>query len=1020
MFKKCWFTSVVLIILAASAPVTHAYTFFKMPTTEKIKVLDTDHFKILYQAPLADAAPVVAGYFEEAYFVLTSLLDQKPSETIRVYLTDAFDTHNGWATVVPRNTIAIYLSGTGQGSQIYQPGNYLRRTIYHELMHLLSMDMRSGYNKVLEKIFGKIDPLVTGGDLLSYLLFLTTASPNMLAPNWYLEGIAMYAETEFVGPGRGQSTLGDMLFRTAVKDNNLIPYSQWYLETPRWPYGSAAYWYGMRLIQYLSETSDHANPVGNTTRAVSDAFLFNFNSGIRSVTQTHWKRMAREMLKHELRTQNANLQTLETVPFTPVRRLTPKTMAVRNVRFAGNTLFVQTATEEKRNTLYAFNPTTGALTKIGNAHTPIPDGSLSATADGRYLYYTNLEIIDTDNLWYEVCRYDTQNRRSRVLTRRGRYRWLDISPDGAHMAAVSQRQGITYLLEVPVDRLGDPNYETVLATTELETDLAAPRYSPDGNRIVYVEADGRRFTLKMYHRATGKSKTLWQSPTQIIAPCWHPDGNEIVFGSDANGVHNLYRLSVAGTARPAPVTHVWGGLFFPSFSQDGRTLAAVNYDGFGPHLVTMPYKPKTLLAAASLPKIKPRWQGGKTAAIKTELQNRLPGIQSAVRETDPKNYHSITAIRPDFWTPWASFSTYGGQGGLAAGFSDPAKHQELVLIGGVESEYSSPLALVSHTYRGLKADINLYAGLGQQAYPDLLASSNTTRRYDYAEETQFAGAAISFPLLTRLNRQLTFNVGYKFLQRDVIDDIEEDYDGVNISVAPTEEDEGTVWGRLDYFSGTVHGRSISIEDGSLISIGADYSDASLGGDIEATRVLVDVNQYISMPWLKNHVLKISGTYGEGWGDDYAQGLFGLGGFSSLPAAFMPGIARNLGLRGYDTNYQTGQSVVRAGAAYRFPMLNFSKGIESGFPFYSRNLFVELFYEGGRTYDDLDIGDDTGWLNSAGLEVNFGMTLTRFLQFAPGIGVVYAPERDDRQEDRDDDEEEDEVVGYITIKMWYNF
>jgi Tol biopolymer transport system component len=1011
--KKVWIALLALTTLTAIVPASHAYEVLKMPTTEKIKVLETDHFKILYQAPLAMAAPALAGYCEEAYYVLTRMLDMQPREKIRVYLEDTLDTHNGWATVLPRNTMAFYLAGAEQGSNIYHPGNYLHRTVYHELMHVLSMDMRAGYNRVLEKVFGMVDPTVTGGDPLSYLMFLGTASPNMLAPDWYLEGLAMYAETEFVPPGRGQSTLGDMIFRTAVKDNNLIPYSEWYLETPRWPYGSTAYWYGMRLIQYLSEASAHPNPIGETVQAVSKSFLFNYGGGIRSVSQKHWKALARDMLQHERERQTANLQKLEELPFTPVRRLTPERITVRNVRFVGDNLYLLAATEEKRNTLYCYDPKTGKLKKIHNAQTPFTIGGLSATSDGRYLYYTSIEIKNTENHWYVLRRYDTLIKKDTTITPKGRYRKIDVSPDGGHLAAISQRQGVTYLIEVPVAAAGDAKQEKIITTAGLEQDLAAPRFSPDGRRIAYVEADGEQFYLKLFDRSTTQNKILYRSPAQIIAPTWHPNGQHLIFGHDANGVYNLYRLPMNGSGSPTPITHVWGGLFFPSLSGDGRMVAAVNYDGSGPHLVTLAYDPNAM-SGNVLPAISPRWQGGKVEGLKAELQSKQAEFTAAVRNAPRKNYNSLTSIRPDFWTPWATMSTYGAQGGLAASFSDPAKHQKLRLMGGMESKYLSPLAAVNYTYRGLKPDLSLYAGLGQSAYPDLLATTSTTSRFDYVEETQTVGAALSFPLWTRINRQLTFNLGYEFSQRDVVQEVEDAYEGLNLAVQPTAEDQGSAWGRFDYFSGTAHRRSVSIEDGSLASVGAERTSPSLGGEIDATRMLVDFNQYITMPYLHNHVLKISGTYGTGWGDEYAQGQFGIGGFNLLPTALMPGIPRTLGLRGYDANFQTGQSAVKAAVAYRFPVWNIFKGLESGFPLYNRDLLLEAFYEGGRTFDDEEIGDDIGWLHSAGMEINYGLTLFRFITFAPGIGVAYVPQRDDR------DPDEDEVVSYISIKLWSSF
>lgn len=1013
MIYRFLIVGILMFTLNVTAPKVHAYDRLKMPTTEKIMTIETDHFKILYQASLAEAAPALTAYCEEAYSILTRMLEQEPSERINVYLVDTFDTHNGWATVIPHNTMSIYLAGTEQGSQIYQPGDYLRRTVYHELMHVLSMDMRGGYNRILEKIFGKIDPTVTGGDLVSFLMFLSTASPNMLAPSWYLEGIAMYAETEFAGPGRGRSTVGDMLFRTAVKENNLIPYSEWYLTTPRWPYGATAYWYGMRLIQYLSETSERPNPVGDTTRSVSQAFLFNFNSGIRKVTQKHWKTLAREMLQHERKLQTAKLQKLETVPFTPLTRLTPKTMATFNIRFVGDQIYLMAATEESRNTLYAFNAESGVSQKIHAAQTPLPIGSLSATADGRYLYYTTIDIVDSENLWYKLQRFDTQTGRDDTLTRKGRYRSVDISPNGSHLVAVSQRKGITYLLEVPTTSAGNPQHEKILATSKIEVDLAAPRYSPDGRHIIYVETDEKQSQLLIYDRKSGQTKRLWRTPHQIIAPSWHPNGKEIVFGSDLNGVYNLYRLTTGKPSTPKAITHVWGGLFYPSFSHDGQTLAAMNCDGFGSHLITMPYAPDQL-TGISLPTIRPSWRGEKLEALKAEQQSQQDQWDATSDKLAGKTYNSLTSIRPDFWTPWVTASTYGAQGGLAASFSDAAKHQELLLMAGMESEYQSPLASVRYTYRGLKPDISLYGSLYQSGYPDLLSSATTTSRFDYAEETQLIGAALSFPLWTRLNHQLTFNVGYEFLQREGIEEVEDDYAGTTLDIAPTDLDQGSLWGRINYFSGTLHGRSISIEDGALFSIGAEYSDASLGGDVDATRVVIDINKYITMPWSKNHVLKISGSYGSAWGDDFAQGQFGVGGFDIFPLAARPGIPRSIGLRGYNANFQTGQRAVRAAASYRFPVINIFKGIESGFPLYNRDLFMDVFYEGGRTYDDNGIGDDIGWLNAMGVEVNYGLSLLRFLQFAPGIGIVYAPQRDERDPNKDD------IVGYLSIKLWASF
>ncbi len=998
-------------IFTAVLPVClYAYEAALMPSTEKVMEVESGHFRILYQQSLADTVPDLARACEEAYFILSRIVTWSPEGKITVLYLDAFDSHNGWSSVVPRNTIAIYAAGAEQGSRIYQPGNDLRRTVFHELMHLLGTDRRSRYNAGLSAVFGKVYPL---GDPLSFIMFLATASPNMLAPRWYLEGQSIWAESEFASPGRGQSTLVDMILRCQVNDNTLMPPSKWYMDTPSWPYGASAYIYGMRMMQYLYETGEKQNPVGDIVRDVSQSILFGFDSGVRRTMSRSWKLLARDMLQQEKIFQEQQLAQLEILTLSPAPRLTAGDLAVTQVLFSGDKVYLLAAGESDRPGLYVYDPAASGLEKINRAPATPPYGALSASADGRFIYYTRLEIQQRENVWYQVRAYDTLSGRDTLVTRQGRYRSIDVSPDGRSLAAVSHRAGKAFLIETPLDQAGRPDKEHILARMPAGTDLAAARYSPDGSQIVYTRADRDGFLLNLYDRGTGSHRTLWRSRSMILAPAWHPDGGKIVFGSDLNGVYNLYQVPAAGDQPPEPLTHVRGGLFFPSFSADGSRLAAVGFDGHGSHLTLVPYTPETL-AGKALPAIHPRWPESRLANLKQEAQARQDSFAlSPDRKTD-EPYNSFTSIRPDFWSPWLTASTFGVQGGLAAVFSDPTMRQALFLSAGAESEYGSPLANVAYTYRYNKVQATFFGGAGQEVYPDLLNERDSRRRFDYAEETRFGGFALSMPLWLRLEHQLTASLGYTLTRREGIDEAMQDYQGVTLETLPSEADESSLWGQLLYFNGTVFNRSVSIEDGTLVAAGLEHSLDSLGGEIDATRLRVEASQYLPVPYLKNHVLKLSGAYARGWGDETAQGLFGLGGFGLADLYLTPGVGRSLSLRGYDNNFMVGREAVRATASYRFPIWNLFRGAESWFPFYARSLFAEVYYEGGKTWNGVTRDDDIDWLHAAGLEADFGMTLFRFIQFAPGLGVVYAPQRDEFDEDKE------EVIVYLGVKLWYNF
>ena len=997
----------IIAILIMVSNHCHAYnqTGF-VPTTEKLEETKTEHFHIIFQESLRSAVPYLAEQCEEAYHTLTPIFGWYPQEKIEVLFLDAFDTHNGWATCIPHNRITVYAAGAEPASTIFQPGNYLRRTVYHELTHVLSMDMRYGYNRVLSGIFGKMLPV--NDDPLSGLLFYFSASPVVLAPTWYLEGIAIWAETEFAPPGRGKASIPDMIFRSAVREGKLLPYSCWDLEIPYWPYGLGAYLYGMKLIKYAYEKSSAEEPVGELTQSIARAFMFNFDSRSVKLTGKRFKRLAWDMLCHEKEIQQKNIKELTRLAPTKAPRLTHREIIVFQPVFVGNKIYFCAQEEEARDSLYVYDPEQKKTQKIAHARTTAAFGSLSASPDSRYLYYTALEVQQKNNYWYEVRRFDTESQTDTLVTDSGRYRAIDISPDGENMVAVSMRAGKSFLVEVPLDRAGDQDEERVLACALLQQNFGCPRYSPDGDRIAYIRGDEDGFSLLVFDLREGASHVLFKSQRQLLFPTWHPAGGSIVFSSDENGVYNLYEIPADVPGEPTPLTHVIGGVFSSGFAPDGKEIAVVAYDSRGYYLTLLPYDPQRL-AGKKIPFIRTTWKGREREKDGSSTKRTI-----SEKDTEVQAYSSFKNIEFDYWGPWLTASRDGVEGGIGALFSDPTGYQNLRLLAGAESEYETPLGSIEYTYQGLYPAFHLYAGQDQEIYPDLVRGPDGSS-HDYAEEVRSFGAAVDIPLIKR-DRSVSLQVGYQLTERDFIEESGDEYEGRTITTKDlSEENEGAIWARLSYFDGTAFKRSSSVENGRFIAATTEKTDPGLGGELSRTRSLGEWHEYISNPWVKNHVLKLSGTYGFGYGDRTAQGLFGLGGFGSPVSSTSLGMPRSITLRGYEENFQTGDRVVKGSCAYRFPIVDISKGSGSG-PFFAKQLFAEVFYERGRTWDDEGEGDDRGWLDSMGLEINFSFKLLRFMHIAPGLGFAYAP---DRPKDDDDGLDERYQI-YIVIKGFVNF
>ncbi|MCU4654479.1 Tol-Pal system beta propeller repeat protein TolB [Roseibacterium sp. SDUM158016] len=74
----------------------------------------------------------------------------------------------------------------------------------------------------------------------------------------------------------------------------------------------------------------------------------------------------------------------------------------------------------------------------------------------------------------------------------------------------------------------------------------APRFSPDGNRVVFSMEQGGNTDIFLLELATGQRTQLTNAPSIETAPSFSPDGRQIVFESDRTGTQQIYVMSAAG------------------------------------------------------------------------------------------------------------------------------------------------------------------------------------------------------------------------------------------------------------------------------------------------------------------------------------------------------------------------------------------------------------------------------------------------------------------------------------------
>ncbi len=85
----------------------------------------------------------------------------------------------------------------------------------------------------------------------------------------------------------------------------------------------------------------------------------------------------------------------------------------------------------------------------------------------------------------------------------------------------------------------------------------APRFSPDGNRVLLSMAQDGNTEIYSMDLRTRKTERLTNSPAIDTSPSFAPDGKQIVFNSDRGGTpaalrHELRTAAMCGASVSAP------------------------------------------------------------------------------------------------------------------------------------------------------------------------------------------------------------------------------------------------------------------------------------------------------------------------------------------------------------------------------------------------------------------------------------------------------------------------------------
>ncbi|TLN23957.1 hypothetical protein FDZ71_02325, partial [bacterium] len=795
----------------------------------KWRTISTEHFFVNYPEKLAPQGFFLAAEAEKIYAATKRSLGLEPASAIEVNIVDDTDLANGWATVLPFNTITLYAVQPESSSSIADYNDWLTLVFAHELRHIFTLGVRRGYSEGLGKIFGEgpLPPLSMSG--LGVLSWFFASPPNIFLPDWLHEGEAVNAESELDGAGRRNSTYYEMIYRSAVADSNIPPLDRIIGFYPEFPSFSAPYVFGARLMESIRQNHGES-AAGEIFYGHGGRVPYAIDEPPKTFTGLLYPGLYEEMAAGLMAEYGPQIEKLKGEGLTPFKKLTDGGFEAHSPVWLDNERLVYTRrTPTETNRLLLLNTVTGEeeflAFRPGFSDAPalLPDGSI---------LYTRLEIEKpwAGGLEYGDLYRTTEKGGEERLTRGARLRSVAASADGRVLAGVFVDGPDTRLSSFALEN--GKCVEKVLLV-EAGASYDSPRFSPDAALVVFTrKIRGEKERLALHDLANGKTALLTPPSSRALSPSFSPDGRKILYTSDEGGVFNLQSLETAQKT-VTTLTNFTGGAFEAAWRADGKELAFSSFSSRGYDLAT--------IGEGDL-----RRDAPKRPYATEEITAAVPAPASQQAIDEP--YSALRRLPPSFWLPDAVADNSGGAfGAFTAGQDSLSKHiwaASAYWSGGLKRPYGQFLYINDAWY----PTFTLAAQKLPWIYAGLLPTPSLD--YDYWEENRSVEARAEIDLSRALSG-LIVGAGYVFEEVGRLSRVGEDLDG-NAALASL-----PFTGRQSYafalaaFDSTIPHQTfftLGPQGGRRVEATCKIRGKETGSEREARELILSDREYIGLPF----------------------------------------------------------------------------------------------------------------------------------------------------------------------------
>lgn len=894
---------------------------------------ETEHFYIHYYKGEDSVLNVVADYSERAYRILTEKYNWQPGDKIHLVMSETEDIANGMATVFPYNTVYIYLIPPEVDSVIGFYDNWLYLLIVHELTHIIQLDQARGPAEFLRNIFGRTP----------FTLFPPfTAFPNALMPQWLIEGIATYEESNETAGGRLNAALMNSMMEYAVRENRAPSIGKGNGEIIEWPWHSFPYFYGGRFYSFLSKnygekaiTLFHEKYSG-----LFFPFLLNYTSS--KITGYSLSLLWNQWLEDEKKMYGG----AQPVISDEAKRITVNGYFNRGVRISPDMRFIaySKVNPQEYPSVYIFDKEKGREKRVFLRNY---GSGMSWSKDSDKIYFTQLDNYNTFYTYSDLYSYSLSSKKINRITKGMRITEFDISPDGKTGTGILIKNGTRTLVVVDLNS----GVINELLRGSLEEGYYNPRFSPDGKKIIFTDWSIYGFyDIAYINLLNGEVISLPLPPAFNIFPLWSHDGEAIYFSSDMDGEQSLYYYVLSqnklykykGIRRPVyefDINENEKKVYFVGYSADGFDIYEADLD------------------ISKFQEVAQEDIKGRTALEENVSENVV------LKESA---YSGLKYLYPRFWMPlvfygetegwYFNFITMNQDPLSTHSYSINAEYYGKYKLGGIEIQYQNDLLRPSigfiYNYTPFINSISEDQEEWWRENSGQLYIKGVFRRFSYYFET---GA-------------------HYVIKR---------YSPVGADFTPYYSNGAGV--NFLFYSAKSYTLSPGKEDGFIFGTGfRDYAK-ELGSETVYYKTTIDARSYISI--FRNMTISTSFAGGFIWGKTPGE-HFSLGGFIYRLDNNIFGLdSTSHYLRGYPLNVISGLNMLAGTIEFR-PLLS---GLDFGsgtFPLFLQKIHTSVFYDFAtawyKNYRERAFRDSLGFEFKFDLTALYGYNITFTVGFASGL------------------------------------